>query len=156
MGDSLARISDFNLISGNDKIRRPLDDVLVKLYRDLIDEEANVELDNAFDEGDLEEVLDALGDTIVVAAGCIHSLGFDPVEILTEIMDSNMSKFCYSETDAIASVDAYAGDERYHDVHFQIKEGVYVILGKKPSGDGWKILKGINYREPNLKKFTRK
>lgn len=150
--DALSDIVKFNEPAGNKIEKRPLDHDLVKLYLNLIDEELNGknELLDSYEKGDLEGTLDGGGDLIVVTAGLILALGYHPNEILKKINESNLSKFCTNEDDAVASVERYESDERYCNVEYQKVGDLYVIRGKKtenPDG-GWKILKGISYAEP--------
>jgi predicted HAD superfamily Cof-like phosphohydrolase len=63
-----------------------------KLYLKLIEEEYGVELKEALEANDREEILDALLDTIVVVVGAIHSLGVDAEGAWNEVIRSNMSK----------------------------------------------------------------
>jgi predicted HAD superfamily Cof-like phosphohydrolase len=150
MSTELERIAEFNEIGGYTKEERSLThkDILSQLS--FISEEYK-ELTDAFDEEDLVEVLDACADLIVTAAGMIHRLGFDADEVVKEINDSNMSKFCYTLEDAVASVKAYSDDHRYSNVSYvRVKEGVFVIKGDVVGGKAGKILKGVNYKKPDI------
>lgn len=105
-------------------------------------------------EGDLMELRDACADLRVVLGNLIHFAGiqdqFD--KDFSEVMDSNFSKFCTTEQEAKASVDAYAqgthpnkmGEviECYHE-----KVGDYWII-KRKSDD--KVLKSINFKDAEL------
>jgi len=147
MYDSMTPIVDFNVMGGNTCERRELDDPSIDMQRSLINEEVNEELTEAFEKGSLLDILDACGDSIVVIAGLIHKLGFDPNEVMRAVNDSNLSKFCVTEHHAQKSVEAYENHPDYSDVEytFDSKLGLYVIRGKKKDANGWKILKGINY-----------
>jgi predicted HAD superfamily Cof-like phosphohydrolase len=61
------------------------------LYCKLIKEEVQ-ELQEAYDNEDNVEVLDALIDIMVVTAGALHSLGVDPEGAWKEVMRSNFDK----------------------------------------------------------------
>lgn len=138
----LKAIHDFNLIAGNE--HKP-DTALFILYLDLIEEELN-ELKDSKTE---EEVMDAIGDLIVVVTGAAHAIGKDAEEILRRVNASNFSKFAQSEYEARLSVEAYKSDERYENVHYEKVGAWYVIRGDKVNGGKNKILKSINYKEPN-------
>lgn len=61
------------------------------LYRNLIEEEVG-ELNEAVDEQNRVEILDALLDIMVVTIGALHSLGVDNENAWKEVIASNMSK----------------------------------------------------------------
>ena len=86
----------------------------------------------------------------------IAMLGVHPNDVLKEINESNLSKFCYNRADADASVDAYAGSDVYEDVHWEVVDDAYVIKGHKIGVDSsnYKILKGIHFRKPDLTKLV--
>ena len=62
-----------------------------KMYLNLIKEEYN-ELQQAVDDDDLAEQLDALVDILVVTIGAIHSAGFDAEGAWKEVMNTNFAK----------------------------------------------------------------
>lgn len=147
--DEISRIVMFNDIAGNPRLPRRVSDDLISLYASLIDEEYR-EFDEAFEYESVSDILDACGDLIVVCAGLISALGYEPNQVLKNINDSNMSKFCDNEEEAIASVESYKDSNRYVDVTYQKVMNRYVILGKKIDNPeaGMKILKGVNYKDP--------
>ena|SRR5690554_1413830 len=153
--DAMNDVVKFNETSGNTIEKRPLDHPLVKLYLNLIDEELNGEneLLDSYRKGDVKGVGDGAADLIVVTAGLMLALGWHPNELMKEVNASNLSKFCTSESDARLSVQRYAEDTRYFDVHYKQVGNLFVILGKKTDNpDGaFKILKGINFFEPEIK-----
>lgn len=151
--DALQPVIDFNNISGNESVERSLLDSLPQLYRDLVEEEY-IEMQEAFELMNLKEVVDSAGDLITVCAGLLHSLGYNPNDVMKAINESNHSKFCYNETDAIKSVEQYEGDDRYVNVHYRKVGNVYVVYGQKAGGDGWKILKGVDYHEPDFSQIV--
>lgn len=61
------------------------------LYRSLIAEEVG-ELDEAIQDNNRVEMLDALLDILVVTIGAMHSLGVDEENAWKEVIASNMSK----------------------------------------------------------------
>jgi len=151
----LERIEEFNEIGGYVKKRRSLSDKEIISQLSFITEEYK-ELEKAFQEEDLVEVLDACADLIVTAAGMIHRLGFSVEDVVKEVNDSNMSKFCFSEEDAVESVKAYSNDPRYENVYAKaVKPSLYVIKGDVVGGEGKdKILKSLHYKKPNLKEIV--
>lgn len=153
--DAMADIVKFNETGGNEIKPRGLDSPLVKLYLNLIDEELNGEneLLDSVRKGSIVGTADGAGDLIVVTAGLLIALGYHPNDVMKKINSSNLSKFCTSEADAKLSVEAYADDPRYVDVHYRQVDVFFVIYGKKASNPNgaWKILKGINFFEPDIK-----
>ena len=149
--DALQPIYDFNNLSGNEFKSREMYEQLPSLYMNLIDEEY-LELQEAHDTEDFQGYLDSLADLIVVAAGGLYSVGIHPNEVLRVVNESNMSKFCTTEQEAKDSVAAYKDDHRYEDVHYEYNKenNKYVIRGKKIGQDGWKILKSVNWQEPDF------
>ena len=142
----------FNELAGNEfcMANRRFDVPSTQIQMSLIEEEL-LELQEAYENDDLLEVVDACCDSIVVITGMLHKLGIDPVLALKEVNASNLSKFCKSEYEADASVKKYLGDSRYSEVHHSKVGDYWVIYGKKTDTDGWKVLKGVNYREPDFK-----
>ena len=106
--------------------------------------------------GSVDELRDACADLRVVMGNLIHFAGlrdkFD--EDFKEVMDSNFSKYCKTEDEAKESVRLYSkgthpakmGEkiETYYE-----KVGEYFIIKNKETN---KILKSVNFREPNFKK----
>lgn len=146
--DALTPISDFNTIAGNFRHTRSIDSMLAQLYLNLIDEEYT-ELLQAVEENNLQEVLDGAADLIVVAAGLIHVLGFDPNQVLKIVNESNMSKYCNDEQEAKDSVEQYSNDDRYTGVHYQYQPefNKWVVYGQKLNSSGRKILKSCDYKD---------
>ena len=146
----LGRVCEFNAIAGIGREYRNVDPDAIQF--NLIKEEFK-ELQEGIDDNDRKEVVDALGDLLVVVGGAINYLGYDPDEVLKIINDSNMSKFCDNEEDAIQSVEAYEDSEEYRDVHYRKVRGRYVIYGYKKDvtvSCKPKILKGIHYQPSKL------
>lgn len=146
------KIVQFNELAGNESYKRELEHDLVLTYLSLIKEEQS-ELFKAWSEGDREETLDGAADLIVVAAGLLHALGYNPSEVLDEVCNANLSKFCTTEDEAKASIKAYENDSRYYDVHYTKVGDKYVIRGRKTDAQesDYKILKGIGTRKPCFK-----
>lgn len=148
MNDNLSRIEKFNTIAGFPRKKRDLDDSAVVSAVSFVTEEYDEFIDEFKNRG-LLKTLDGLGDTVVTAIGVIHRLGFDSNEIMDIINSSNESKFCYNEKDAKKSVEQYQNDPRYTGVYYKLVDGVYVIMGKVVKTGKDKILKGINFKEPD-------
>jgi len=95
---------------------------------------------------DRKATLDGLADMRVVADGFAWEIGLgESLEAaVNEVMDSNMSKFCILEEDIKATVIKYAnlGIETTTE-----KVGDFYVIYRKEDN---KVLKGINYREPDL------
>lgn len=61
-------------------------------FRMLLQEEEFLETKNAFLEGNAEEFVDGLVDTIVIALGTLYLAGVDPEKAWNEVFRANMSK----------------------------------------------------------------
>lgn len=98
------------------------------------------------------EALDALCDLSVVVNGGYCISGFTDIaqEAYDETMRSNMSKFCYSLDEALATV-AGKDDWTYRVTNINGRD-VYVFLRKS---DG-KILKGKRFFQPDYSKLLEK
>ena len=148
----LDKIVQFNELAGNECCKRPLEHDLVLTYLSLIKEE-QFELFKAWAEGDMEETLDGAADLLTVTSGLLHALGYNPSDVLNEVCDANLTKYCTTEEEAKASVKAYENDGRYYDVHYTQVGDRYVIRGRKTDAQksDYKILKGVNTRKPCFK-----
>ena len=100
-------------------------------------------------EFDKIEALDALCDLSVVVNGGYCISGFTDIaqQAYEETMQSNMSKFCHTLDEALATV-AHKEDWTYKATEINGKT-VYVFLRKE---DG-KIMKGTGFYKPNYEKF---
>jgi len=98
------------------------------------------------------EALDALCDLSVVVNGGFCISGFTDIaqEAYDETMRSNMSKFCYSLDEALATV-AGKDDWTYRVTNINGRD-VYVFLRKE---DG-KIMKGAGFYKPDYSKLLEK
>jgi NTP pyrophosphatase (non-canonical NTP hydrolase) len=118
----------------------------------LIKEEV-CELEEAVQAEDMVEVLDALGDILVVTYGMAYRLGYNADEVYELIHKSNMSKFCATEEEARETVAKYqrdfaAGTSPYATPAYrQSKDKSRWIVYNQDSG---KILKNMNYRAVDL------
>lgn len=154
------RATQWDKVCGNHPTTQDLNDLYTVRSMDLVCEEYNDELIPYYSEGNIVEVLDAIGDSFKVLSQLSYSLMVDPEELFKEVNDSNYSKFCYNEEDAIESVRSYDSSDKYHSVYFDKIDDLYVIFGYKVGDDPRttkpKVLKGIHFREPDIKKFLRK
>jgi len=112
----------------------------------LISEELE-EMKEAIEKGDVVEVADALGDLMVVLCGSILEFGmgdkFD--KIFENIHNSNMSKACKSQQEALATLSHYKqkdGTEGY----YKEVDGKWLVYRKEDD----KVLKSVNYSPANL------
>jgi len=121
----------------------------VPLAISLVDEEVT-ELKQGLENNDRTEVVDAIVDIFWVALNTAYFYGISVAEIeeyKTKVSQSNWSKFCKSEAEAIETVNAY-GLGTHPD-----KLGVKIETRYVKSGLFWivinlqgKILKSINYK----------
>ena len=113
----------------------------------LISEELE-EMKEAIEKGEVVEVADALGDLMVVLCGSIHEFGmgdkFD--KIFENIHNSNMSKACDSQKDALATLSHYKQKDGTEGVYKE-ENGKWLVYRKEDN----KVLKSINYSPANLK-----
>lgn len=132
----------------------------IGLSLDLMEEEFNETID-AFDNNDKVEFLDGIIDMIFILNNMIHFSGISKKlldDAFDEVLDSNFSKFCYSEDEANQTVELYAkGDHPdkmgekipvvWEEVH-----GLYVIKRAEDK----KIMKSYVYKKADLKKILKK
>lgn len=116
---------------------------------DLIQEELN-ELKEAIKNNDLVEMADACGDLMVVLCGSILEFGMGDKfnEIFNNIHNSNMSKACNSEQEAIDTVNFY-NDKDGTDAYYVSYGDKWLVYRKSDN----KILKSINYIRAELSKI---
>lgn len=88
------------------------DPKLVQYRLDLINEEVQ-EFKDAIDTKNMTEILDSIGDIMYVVLGAATCFGFDADKIFDLVHNSNMSKLCKTEQDAIETVKRYKQDSRY-------------------------------------------
>ena len=112
----------------------------------LIQEELD-EMKEAIENGDVIEIADSLGDLMVVLCGSILEFGMGDKfnEIFENIHNSNMSKACNSQQEALATLSHYKqkdGTEgRYEELN-----GKYIVYR---SADN-KVLKSVGYSPASL------
>lgn len=92
------------------------------------------------DTGD-KELLKELGDLIWVSVGMIHNMGYDPEVVIQKIVDSNNSKFCSTQAEALESITKIQEEKGVECYAENVAPRVWVI--RRKSDD--KVMKGINY-----------
>ncbi len=152
-------VVDFNEQFGVPMLEKPSSSIynndpkLVKLRMDLIREEVK-ELEDAVQDHDLVETVDALADILYVVYGMGASFGVNMDEAFKLVHESNMSKLCVSEEEAKETVTWY--EKEYADGRLpydsasyrKSKNDKYWVVYNKSSG---KVLKSINYHPVDLK-----
>lgn len=115
----------------------------VNLRLKLIQEETK-ELEQAIKEKNFTEVIDALSDILYVVYGAGHEFGIDLDKTFNLVHESNMTKFCKTEEEAIDTVRWYKENEtRYKKPSYRkSSNGVHYIVFDAETD---KILKSINY-----------
>ena len=125
---------------------------LVNFRLKLIDEEVR-ELKEAVAENNMTEVIDALGDILYVVYGMGVALGIDLDSAFKIVHESNMTKFCKTEQDAIDTVEHYKTlpDFANVKVNYRLsKDGkCYIIYNEETS----KILKSKYFTTPDFSKM---
>ena len=128
----------------------PNDKKLIDFVVDFIKEETE-ELEEAIQEKDIVEVLDAICDLLYVAIGnatMVFGLKDKLIPAFKEVQASNMSKSC--ETEKIAQITvAQRSLEQGEPCHYKKVGDVYVVYRTRDN----KVMKSINYFRPNLKQF---
>ena len=113
----------------------------LKLAIKLVFEEVE-ELRIAIENESINDIADGVGDGFFVLAQVAYECGLDPKAIVQKVYDSNMSKLCKTEDEAIQTVAAYL--KKGIKTYIEPKDEYFVI---KRSEDG-KVLKSINFKEP--------
>lgn len=115
----------------------------INLAMELIREEL-AEVHEGINNKDIREVQDGLGDLLWVTLRAMMEFGIDPVKTIEAIYDSNMSKADYNVEDAMKTKAKY--NEQGIDTYMKIRYNAFIT---HRAGDN-KVLKSINYKEPNL------
>lgn len=127
----------------------PRDTKLTDFVINFIKEETE-ELAQAVENRDIVEILDGICDLLYVAVGnatMVFGLKDKLIDAFQEVQDSNMSKVCITEEEAIETVKVRS--EQYGPCHYN-KVGDYYIVYRTADD---KVMKSINYFRPDLKKF---
>ena len=107
------------------------------------------ELKEAVNEGDIVGVLDAILDITYVSLGngaLVFGLKDKIQRGYTEVQNSNLSKVCSTEEEAIQTVDVRTR-EQGEPCHYEQVEDKFVVYRTRDM----KVMKNINYFKPNLK-----
>ena len=122
---------------------------LVNFRLSLINEEVK-ELHQAVNENNMVEVVDALGDILYVVYGMGVSLGINLDQAFRIVHESNMTKLCKTEQEAIDTLAHYKTLPDFADVKVNYrpsKDGKYYIIYNEATG---KILKSKYFSPPNF------
>jgi predicted HAD superfamily Cof-like phosphohydrolase len=101
--------------------------------------------------GDIVEILDALCDIAYVSLGngvMLHGLKDKIWPAYQEVQDSNMSKSCSTEEEAMETV-TVRSKEQAEPCHFEQVGDRYVVYRSRDK----KVMKSINYFRPDLTQF---
>jgi predicted HAD superfamily Cof-like phosphohydrolase len=134
--------NNYTPIIPNDK---KLTDFVVNFIREETDE-----LQQAIQEKDIVEVLDAICDLLYVAIGnatMVFGLKDKLEAAYAEVQASNMSKSCETYDEAMETIDAHYKD---HGTCYTRQVGDRWVVYRE-SDD--KVMKSINYFPPNLEQF---
>jgi len=117
----------------------------------LMQEELNEFLE-AVKAKDIVEIADALADLQYVLSGTILEFGFGKIfnEIFAEVHRSNMSKACFTELQAIATVDyneSKSGDKH----HYEERDGKYFVYRSRDM----KTVKSIDYSAAEIRSIVK-
>jgi len=124
---------------------------LVNYRMNLIREEVG-ELEDAVKTHNMVETYDALSDILFVVYGMGASLGLDLDKGLHLVNESNMSKSCKTEEEAIKTVEWYKKNEERYDspMYRKSKNGKYWIVYNKSTN---KILKNVSWKTVNFEEI---
>ncbi len=158
MNTNFNKIKQFHLAFGhpvNDTHQTKVfdqDPKLVKLRLDLIKEEVK-ELEEAIEQKNFTEVIDALTDILYVTYGAGAAFGIDLDKAYDIVHNSNMSKLCISEQEAQKTVEEYLnqykkGNTKYDSPAYKLApDEINYVVYNESSG---KSLKSINYIPANF------
>ena len=123
------------------------DPKLLQLRLGLINEEVS-ELKDSIQNRDFTGIKDALSDILYVVYGAGHALGIDLNHSFNLVHQSNMTKACTTEREAIETVEYIRETEkRYNPDYKKSTDGKYWIVYDKDTG---KILKSKYYKVVDL------
>lgn len=103
-----------------------------------------------------EFILAELADLIIVTMGMIMNMGYDPTEVVALKHESNMSKFCKTELEAINTVDKLRKNSNENYGYRKLigpaglNNSTHYIVYRKSDG---KTMKGINYKPADYSKL---
>jgi predicted HAD superfamily Cof-like phosphohydrolase len=155
MKSNFEKVLEFNKAFGVKTNTEPQLDIfdkdpkLVQLKLDLILEEVD-EFKQAIKEKNFTEIVDGLTDILYVVYGAATAFGFDADKSFDIVHESNMSKLCDTEEDAILTVHKYkeAVPKVYDSPAYRKSEcGKYFVVYNTSSN---KILKSYKYTPANF------
>lgn len=161
MSSNFQKILEFNKafgVEGYDKPQFTIFDENPKLinYRlSLILEEVK-ELQDAIQQKDLTECVDALADIMYVTLGAFTAIGVDADVAFDLVHKSNMSKLCVSEEEAQKTVQWYKENEyhRYDTPNYRRSDdGIHWVVYNESTK---KILKNVNYNAVSFESILKK
>lgn len=128
------------------------DRILCDFRLSLIEEEFN-ELKDAIKTNNFTEIRDAIADILYVVYGTAVSFGINADKDFNIVHESNMSKLCDNEADAIATIEDYKrkiaeGSCQYNDPIYIYREDIKKYIVK--DGKTGKVLKNIKYNKVNF------
>jgi predicted HAD superfamily Cof-like phosphohydrolase len=126
-----------------------VDTKLVNYRLSLINEEVK-ELNEAIQNKDFIETIDALTDILYVVYGGFSAFGIDADKAFDIVHQSNMSKLCKIEEDAIETVKRYKNEipQRYDSPKYKkANDGIHWVVYNEST---MKILKNYKYIPPNF------
>ena len=142
-------VCDFNAQFGVKKLETPCldDEAFIESKMALIREEMS-ELEEAVKNKDLVETIDALTDILYVVLGMGYGINVNLDEAFKIVHESNMSKMCLTEEEAIQTVAWYKINQpRYTTPTYRVNSaGNYVVYDEATR----KILKSIYYKPADL------
>lgn len=153
-GEYLKMVNEFHQAFGAPVLETPQIppkdrcDLRVTLLQEELDE-----LKEAIKNNDLVEVADAFGDLMVILAGSVLEFGLAEKfnDIFENIHNSNMSKACTSQQEALATLSHYKQKDGTEG-HYEQRNGKYVVYR---NGDK-KVLKSIGYTPADINSILKK
>jgi predicted HAD superfamily Cof-like phosphohydrolase len=118
---------------------------LVDLRVKLIEEELN-ELKDALKNKDFVETADALSDLLYVIYGAGHVFGINLDETFKAVHESNMTKACKTEQEAIETIEFLRETQPRYDPAYREFKNYYIVYDKNTG----KALKSKYYKEVDL------
>lgn len=122
---------------------------LAQFRLSLIQEEFN-ELKEGVNENNMTEVIDALGDILYVVYGMGQAFGIDLDKAFKIVHESNMSKLCKNETEAMETIEHYKTLPGFENVNVRYRvssDGSYYVIY---NGETGKILKSKYFKLPDF------
>lgn len=149
----LNRVAQWNERFGNDGTYKEIHSPELTAQLSFITEEYK-ELMQAVEDNDRTEVVDACGDILVVVAGYLHRMGYNPEHVLSVVNDSNFSKAVNvnNELEIRQTAEKYENDDRYDNITI---DEYGVVRGRVVETGSSKVLKSIRYEGPKWKFLDR-